>query len=274
MKKILACCLLLGSFLSLKAQQTPFVLGVTDKVVSSQLGETRTLNIYLPDGYEKDTATYPVVYLLDGSASEDFIHVAGLVQFLTMIRFMPPVILVGIANVDRKRDFTFPTTIAEDKKAYPTTGGSAKFISFLEKDLQPYIEKHYRVRPHRTLVGQSLGGLLATEVLLRRPSLFEQYAIISPSLWWSHQSLLAEAPALLRANLKKPVHVYLSVGEEGDVMKNDAARLATILGAANPQLLTLHYLPMPAENHLTILHRSLYAGFDTLFHKMVPPVKQ
>ncbi|WP_343744264.1 alpha/beta hydrolase-fold protein [Chitinophaga sp.] len=274
MKKFLISCLLLGSIMVAKAQQTPFVLGVTDKITSRELGESRTLNIYLPEGYSKDTATYPVVYLLDGSANEDFIHVSGLVQYLTMIRFMPPVILVGIANVDRKRDFTFPTTIAEDKKAYPTTGGSAKFIAFLEKDLQPYISKHYRVRPNRTLVGQSLGGLLAAEVLLRRPSLFEQYAIISPSFWWSNQSLLTEAPALLQANLKQPVSVYLSVGEEGAVMKNDATRFAGILAAANPQLINARYVLMPAENHLTILHRSLYGGLDTLFHKMVPPAKQ
>lgn len=274
MKKILTCCLLLGSFLAVKAQQTPFVLGVTDKITSPQLGETRTLNIYLPEGYSKDTATYPVIYLLDGSANEDFVHVSGLVQYLTMIRFMPPVIVVGIANVDRKRDFTFPTTVERDKKAYPTTGGSAKFIAFLEKDLQPYITQHYRVRRNRTLVGQSLGGLLAAEVLLHYPSLFEQYAIISPSFWWNNESLLEDAPALLHSVLKKPVSVYLSVGEEGDIMKNDATRFAAILKAANPQLISAHYVPMPEENHLTILHRSLYGGLDTLFHKMVPPVKQ
>ncbi|MBC9934232.1 alpha/beta hydrolase [Chitinophaga qingshengii] len=273
MKKIIACCLLWGSVLTAKAQQTPFVLGVTDQVVSRQLNETRTLNIYLPEGYQKDTATYPVIYLLDGSANEDFVHVTGLVQFLTMIRFMPPTIIVGIANVDRKRDFTFPTSIAEDKKAYPTTGGSAKFIDFLEKDLQPYIQQHYRVKPHRTLVGQSLGGLIGTEVLLHRPELFEQYVIISPSLWWDNESLLTAAPALLRKNLRKPVNVYLSVGEEGDVMKKDAARLAALLEAAKPQPVTLYYVPFPAENHLTILHRSLYAGLDSLFHKMVPVVK-
>ena len=113
--------------------QEPFVLGVVDKIQSVELSETRTLNIYLPEKYSPDSsATYPVIYLLDGSANEDFIHVVGIVQFLTMIEKMPKSIIIGIANVDRRRDFTFPTTIAQDKKDYPTTGSSAKFISFIE----------------------------------------------------------------------------------------------------------------------------------------------
>ncbi|HEX8279046.1 MAG TPA: alpha/beta hydrolase-fold protein [Segetibacter sp.] len=60
----------------------PFVLGVIDEIQSAVLSEKRILNIYLPEGYNKnDTTKYPVVYLLDGSADEDFIHVVGLYQF-------------------------------------------------------------------------------------------------------------------------------------------------------------------------------------------------
>ncbi len=60
----------------------PFVLGVIDEIQSKELGEKRILNIYLPEGYNKDDTTkYPVIYLLDGSADEDFIHIVGLVQF-------------------------------------------------------------------------------------------------------------------------------------------------------------------------------------------------
>ncbi len=54
------------------------MLGVIDEIQSTLLGEKRILNIYLPEGYNKnDTTNYPVTYLLDGSADEDFIHVAG-----------------------------------------------------------------------------------------------------------------------------------------------------------------------------------------------------
>ena len=93
--------------------QTFFALGVVDKIPSVELGEIRVLNVYLPNGYSPDSSkTYPVIYLLDGSDNEDFIHVVGIVQFLNMIQVMPESIVVGIANVDRRRDFTFPRSLS------------------------------------------------------------------------------------------------------------------------------------------------------------------
>ena len=121
----------------------PFVLGVIEELQSTQLGEKRTLNIYLPEGYSADDTTrYPVIYLLDGSADEDFIHVVGLVQFnsFSWINRVPRSIVVGIATVDRRRDFTFPTTVKADLERFPATGHSDKFIAFIEKELQPFID--------------------------------------------------------------------------------------------------------------------------------------
>ena len=244
-----------------------FALGIVDKIQSAILGETRTLNIYLPEGYSPDSATaYPVIYLLDGSANEDFIHIVGLVQFLVMIEKMPPSIVVGIANIDRKRDFTFPTAIEQDKKDYPTTGGSAKFITFVEKELQPYIEKKYRTGS-KTIIGQSLGGLLATEILLKKPGLFNNYIIVSPSLWWNNESLLNEAPGLLKKQVLKNTQVYISVGSEGKQMEDDAKKLSEIL--QTPGNVKVNLVPLPEENHLTILHNSVYKGLEILNAKKV-----
>ena len=272
MKSIVLFTCLLFTFNSVAQQvsngQKPFVLGVTEEIVSVELSEKRTLNIYLPEGHHQDSATlYPVIYLLDGSANEDFIHIVGLVQFLTMIEFMPKSIIVGIANVDRKRDFTFPTSIEKDKKDYPTTGGSAKFISFLAKELLPFIEKKYKVNASKTIIGQSLGGLLATTVLLKNPGLFDNYIIISPSLWWDNESLLKEAPALLSNLPTTPIQVYISVGTEGKVMENDAKDLVKVLQKSGRSNLKVIFKSLPEENHLTILHNSVYKAFEVLNQK-------
>src|SRR6478672_12842572 len=114
----------------------PFVLGEIDELPSKFLNEKRILNIYLPDEYNtRDTTTYSVVYLLDGGADEDFVHIVGLYQFNSFpwINRIPKSIVVGIANTDRKRDFTYPTTIVKDKQLLPSSGGSAKFMSFIEQ---------------------------------------------------------------------------------------------------------------------------------------------
>lgn len=184
----------------------PFVLGVIDEIQSKTLAEKRILNVYLPEGYsQNDTTKYPVIYLLDGSADEDFIHIVGLVQFnnFSWINRVPKSIVVGIANVDRKRDFTYPTSVEEDKKRFPTTGHSDRFIAFIEKELQPFIENKYKTTHSKMIIGQSLGGLLATEILLRKPTLFDKYIIISPSLWWDNGSLLTEKSLVFQESLDR-----------------------------------------------------------------------
>jgi len=248
--------------------QTPFTLGQIDKVQSIELSETRVLNIYLPEGYSPDSSTtYPVIYLLDGSANEDFIHVVGIVQFLNMIESLPKSIVVGIANIDRKRDFTFPTTIERDKKEYPTTGSSARFMAFIENELQPFIQKKYKTNSSKTIIGQSLGGLFASEVLLKKPYLFNNYMIVSPSLWWDNESLLTKAPGLIAKQADKKYKVYISVGTEGKQMEDDAKRLAQILQTSGKNNVQVDFLPLRNETHLTILHNSVYKGFELLYPK-------
>lgn len=201
-----------------KENVKPFVLGVVDEIHSKILGEERILNIYLPEGYHKNDITkYDITYLLDGSADEDFIHVVGLYQFnsFTWIKRVLPSIIVGIATVDRRRDFTFPTTIEKDQKSFPTQGHSDNFIQFLEKELQPFIETKYKTSTSKTLIGQSPGGLLATEILLKKPTIFNKYMIVSPSLWWNNGSLLNQTSPLLLESFSIQTDVYIGVGKEG-----------------------------------------------------------
>ncbi len=269
---LLLVCTLPG--INIHAQSTdqktkPFVLGVIDQVQSTILNENRILNIYLPEGYNNsDTIKYPVVYLLDGSADEDFIHVTGLYQFnnFSWINRVPKSIIVGIANVDRKKDFTYPTNIEADKKSFPTTGESEKFISFIEKELQPYISKQYRTNSSKTIIGQSLGGLLATEILLKKPALFDQYIIVSPSLWWDNGSLFQLKPAIITSKTK----VYIGCGKEGaglgskHIMEEDAKLMAEKLKALNNKNLTVHFDYLPDEDHATVGHQAVFNALRLL----------
>jgi predicted alpha/beta superfamily hydrolase len=179
---------------------------------------------------------------------------------------------VGIANVDRRRDFTYPTTLEEDKKRFPTTGQSEKFIAFLEKDLQPYIERRYKTTPSKTIIGQSLGGLLATEILLKKPTLFSKYMIISPSLWWDDASLLKIRSSVLEESFRTPTDVYIGVGKEGlglsaipHVMEVDANLLAERLRNTKSKVVTVHFDYLPQEDHATVTHQALFNAFRLLY---------
>ncbi|WP_265132474.1 alpha/beta hydrolase [Chryseobacterium oranimense] len=266
-KKILALFSILFAFQFMVLAQSenvkPLTIGEVRTLKSKILNEDRTLNIYLPQGFDK-AKSYPVIYLLDGSINEDFIHVTGLVQFFNQMYSMPETIVVGIANIDRKRDFTFHTDLKDLQQDYPTTGHSDKFINFLEKELLPYIGSQYKTTD-KYLFGQSLGGLLATEILFKKPEMFNNYFIISPSLWWDDQSLLKQTQLLSKSPDTKKF-VYVSVGkDEHPVMVKDAGTLYETLQKAGKKNWTVEYKMMETDNHATILHRSLYEGLVKMF---------
>jgi len=272
-KKILIFCSILFAFQSMLLAQNgnikPLTIGEIRTFKSKILNEDRTLNVYLPQGFDK-TKSYPIIYLLDGSMNEDFIHVTGLVQFFNQMYSMPETIVVGIANIDRKRDFTFHTDLKDLQKDYPTTGHSDKFINFLEKELKPYIESQFKTTD-KYLFGQSLGGLLATEILLKKPEMFNNYFIISPSLWWDDESLLKQANQLLSKIPDAKKFIYVSVGKgEHPVMVKDAEDFYDVLKKSNKKNWTVEYKMMETDNHATILHRSLYEGLVKLFPYQEP----
>lgn len=246
-----------------EAIKQAFIIGERLEYHSNVLNEDRTLNIYLPNGYSVDSAkTYPVIYLLDGSQDEDFIHIAGLVQFgsFPWINMVEESIVIGIENVDRKRDFCFPTSIAQDKIDFPTTGGSAAFMNFIETELQPYIESAYKVTNEKTIIGQSLGGLLATEILAKKPDLFDNYIIVSPSLWWDDQSLLE----LEFASYEGSKNIFVAVGEEGKVMKRDAKALYKKLKKTLLPTEILGFKFLKEQDHGDALHLAVYHAFEAM----------
>jgi predicted alpha/beta superfamily hydrolase len=203
---------------------------------------------------------------LDGSAHEDFLHIVGLAQFFNMQYTMPEMIIVGIANVDRKRDFTFPTNNADLKKEFPTTGGSEKFIQFIEKELQPFITQNYKTTKENYLIGQSLGGLLASEILLKKPTLFNHYLIVSPSLWWDDESLLKSAENTIAKTDYTNVYVYIAVGsDEPKIMVKDANSFYKALIKSSSKDFTVNFMRLDKENHATVLHQAINEAFRLLF---------
>ena len=245
-------------------KKTPFTIGESIQFNSGILNETRTINVYLPIGYALDpTKKYPVIYLLDGSADEDFIHIAGLVQFASFswIDIVPETIVVGIANIDRKRDFTYPTNNQKDKIDFPTTGSSATFINFIEQELQPLIDNKFRTDSTKTIIGQSLGGLLATEILFKKPDLFDNYIIISPSLWWDDESLLKFNPK----EFSTVKSVYIGVGKEGAIMKHVAKKLYQKLKPIGENGNRIFFKFFENQNHGDALHLAVYDSFEKIF---------
>ncbi|WP_420412526.1 alpha/beta hydrolase [Roseibium sp.] len=191
----------------------------THKITSEQLQRSYDIYVKTPVGYDDKAnagKVYPVIYLNDGPYT---FQVASGVTHLPMGRShkFDRAILVGISYAQgengmasRVRDLT----PVEDKRwrKYQTGGGEA-YLRFLEEEVIPLVESTYRVDPaKRTLVGHSLGGSFGAWVLLKRPELFANYILTSPSLWFKDKFIfdLERETAAKRRDLK--AKVYFAIG--------------------------------------------------------------
>jgi predicted alpha/beta superfamily hydrolase len=195
------------------------ILGNTDSVKSQILNETRKVWVYVPASYNPKAAhkqLYPVVYLLDGD--DHFPSVVGMIQQLSEVNgnsICPDMIVVGITNTDRTRDLT-PTNslFSPDRKktdGLKTSGGGEKFTAFIEKELIPHIDSLYPVAPYKILIGHSLGGLTAMNIIINHTNMFNAYVAIDPSMWWDGGKLLHETHEALKQKRFDGTALFLGI---------------------------------------------------------------
>jgi predicted alpha/beta superfamily hydrolase len=177
---------------------------------STVLGEERVFAVVTPTTYSRSQERYPVLYLTDGDAHLG--HAQATAEFLARNDLMPEVILVGIPNTSRSRDLTPTPGTAEERAAFPGSGGGERFLDFIEHELVPAVDARYRTVPSRLYAGHSLGGLLGIHALLTRPGLFQAVVAASPSLAWDDALLLREARALKGGGALGPRSLYVTLG--------------------------------------------------------------
>ena len=192
MKKTSLIILLAAINFAAKAQNEENILvGKKITFFSSILKENRKIWIYNPDltaTAPKADKHYPVVYVLDGESH--FLSTVGMIQQLSQANgnaIIPEMMVVGIENTYRSRDLT-PSSTASDSK-----DKTNPFVNFLVSELIPYIDKNYNTAPYRLLVGHSLGGLTAIDMLTQSPQYFNAYIAIDPSMWYANEKFLNNA---------------------------------------------------------------------------------
>lgn len=154
------------------SQDVNFKVGVKDSIQSVILNENRKLIVSLPRDYQAANKSYPVLYVLDGNET------GTLDAVLVMRKLRGEMIIVGIANTDRDRDMMPLSTPTYEVK----NPGAKNFLSFIETELIPYIEKKYRANGQRTISGKSLSGLFVMYAFLENPETFDNY--IGNSAGW------------------------------------------------------------------------------------------
>lgn len=182
-------------------------------LTSRETGRTYDLYIQFSGARQKDKK-YPVLYVLDGQW--DFKLMDSVVGGLHYDRFVPNMMIVGITysgndlNYDALRAMDL-TPVAE--KQLPGSGDAPKFLTFLKKDVIPFVEKNYAADPsNRILQGSSLGGLFTLYTMFSEPSLFSAYIAASPAVTYGDKYLLTQEAKFYESKKDLPTRLFISVG--------------------------------------------------------------
>lgn len=221
-------------------------------IESKQVEETRHINVWTPPEYKTSKDSLPVMYMADGGIiDEDFPHIANTLAELIKAKKIPPIILVGIANTERRRDLTGPTEIENDKERGSNIGGSEKFRAFIKEELFPEINKRYRTTSEKSIIGESLSGLFVVETFFLSPDMFDNYIAFDPSIWWNNHYMVRTAKEHLAIFPKTEKRIWFA-GSSAEDISQYTSSLAEIFKGENQPNLKWKYSPEPKEKYNTI----------------------
>ncbi len=202
-----------------RASTTTGELRVHAAVHSPQLGNDRTVLVWLPPGYsEQPDQRYPVLYMHDGNNVFDAATAFTGVEWqadeaatrLIAAGRIEPLILVGVYNTpDRANEYTLVPDAGRQ-----TGGRGDAYLNFLVDTVKPLVDSTYRTRPqreHTAIGGSSLGGLISLYAVCRRPDVFSRAAVVSPALFWGERHVLQEARS---AKWPTPPKIWIDIGTE------------------------------------------------------------
>jgi hypothetical protein len=243
--------------LNFAQQQIDFLsLGKTIEFNSNVLNEKRDILIYTPAGYEESNIRFPTLYITDGA--ENFFIATAIVNFLSRSRQIPRMIVVGIPNVNRNRDLS-PSII----NGTSDPGGGDNFLTFLEKELVPYVNKTYRTSNYKILFGHSLGGMFASYTLFTRPELFNAFIAASPFLMYDNKFVIKKAESNLDKLSNFERRLYITLGDEPAY--HESLNEFTSLLEDNTTTLKWDYQIFNDEDHGSIPVISLLKGLKYIY---------
>jgi len=159
----------------------PVRSATTNKFYSPQLYNQRDLAVWLPPSYDTEPhRRYPVLYVQDGqNLFTPFTAFQGQERHLDEVATelikqnrIKEIIIVGIYNTNQGAAEYAPNKLGD------------AYSDFLITTVKPFIDATYRTRPGRedtAVMGSSLGGLIAFDLVWFHPQVFSMAGCLSPA---------------------------------------------------------------------------------------------
>lgn len=183
-------------------------------------GRDYQLYVALPYSYAANPGKrFPVLYLCDGYW--DFTLLCGLYGNLIYDKVVPEFIIVGFGYAGerpeydklRRYDYT-PMPHPEDTRA-EGSGHAGEFLSVVEREIIPFVEKEYRAEgSYRVLAGSSLGGLFTLNAMFEKPGLFQAYIAVSPACEWAGGAFFKNEAAFAKTNTALNARLFMTAATE------------------------------------------------------------
>jgi len=262
----------------------------TRSFYSKILDQEMILYIKIPASYKTNTQkVYPCWYITDANLS--FAMIADMATFFEVpVIIEPEIFVVGIAykirdmgdwGAWRTRDLT-PTNVPSmdtywasvfskfaGRQLEVKTGGSAKFLECIEKEVFPFMESNYRVSSTgRGLGGYSYGGLFSLYVLFKQPELFSIYYAGSPSIKYDKGVLYIYEKEYASAHKDLNAKLFMTAGgAEDSIMIANVKIMAAQLQSRNYPGLIVETHVFPDETHQTCVPAAIMRAFMVLYKK-------
>jgi enterochelin esterase-like enzyme len=189
-----------------------------DVTYVNYLGVTKPMRIYLPPDYDTSGRYYPVLYLSHGKGGNEKNWTNLLYAHTILDNLLADGKAVPMIIVMPKWDGEY---FGLNLGTEPTPLGNPDVITQeLTKDIIPYIESRYRVKPdqwNRAIAGVSLGGFPTLNTGLRRLDLFSEIFAYAP---FSNDYHLANVEQNYQPILTDPstntllaLPLFISIGE-------------------------------------------------------------
>jgi len=226
---------------------------------SKSLKSRRSVHVYTPPGYEKDSRKLPVLYLFHGAGDNDATWTAtGRAHFIAdNLHAQQKIKPMVIVMTDGHALSGNPTRVSTNMIARNVEA----FAEDLLKDVMPLIESTYRVkanRDNRAIIGLSMGGGQSLSIGLKHRELFAWVGGMSSFLPNGEQTV-AEAFVDSKNNLKL---LWIACGKE-DFLIDNARQLSAALAAKNIP----HEFKETAGNHSWPVWRRYLGEFMPLLFR-------
>jgi predicted alpha/beta superfamily hydrolase len=223
-----------------------------------------TFQITLPSNYKSEgTTRYPAFYTTSGKSRLAVLKTQ--VSWLSHVGFapLPEVFFISLPSIEADK--------------FTKASGSLYSLNtqVFEKEVLPYIEKHYRTQPYRLIEGFSSNANQLLSIFIEKPQLFNAYLIFSPALGLDKSNLVEKLLKQKANHRYQQRSLYLSLGsfEENKTPFKKIHKHLSTWSTSNTKGLKIITEDLSHRNYLTAPVVGLINAAEQIFSDRQPEAK-